>query len=127
MPQRCRYFQYTLCARASCSFFSWANRVYVCSANIHGNADAFLSLFATSIITQVWSTSLLLFCTFVLFVCLLRGWTTSLLPQVANIFEVLVLLVWIALLEGVFTSIVGLKYVHERRYLMHTVLFLFQA
>lgn len=43
MPQRCRYFQYTLCARASCSFFSWANRVYVCSANIHGNADAFLS------------------------------------------------------------------------------------
>ena len=85
------------------------------------------SLFATSIITQVWSTSLLLFCTFVLFVCLLRGWTTSLLPQVANIFEVLVLLVWIALLEGVFTSIVGLKYVHERRYLMHTVLFLFQA
>jgi len=59
--------------------------------------------------SYVWSSLLLLFCTFVLFVILVRGWTTSILPQGANIFEVLVLLFWIALLEGVFTSIVGLK------------------
>lgn len=59
--------------------------------------------------SYVWSSLLLLFCTFVLFVSLVRGWTTSILPQGANIFEVLLLLFWIALLEGVFTSIVGLK------------------
>ena len=31
--------------------------------------------------SYVWSSLLLLFCTFVLFVSLVRGWTTSILPQ----------------------------------------------
>ena len=80
--------------------------------------------------SYVWSTAILLFCSFILLVELVRGWTDSRLPAVANIIEVLFLLIWMALLEGAFTSIAGLKQTnpdvyrvsHPRAYtIMHSI------